>query len=101
MTRLWAYVLTLVAAAAAAWLALAHGEPALDGGAAPWWAIALGFAAAELCVVHVEFRRSAHSFSLGDVPFVLGLIFASGHEFVFGALVGTAAVMVLHRRLPP
>ena len=34
-----------------------HAEPHL-----PWWAVALGFAAAELCVVHVRFRRSAHSF---------------------------------------
>ena len=48
----------------------------------PWWAVALGFAFAEICVVHVRFRRSAHSFSLADLPFVFGLVFASGDEFV-------------------
>src|SRR6185295_8170707 len=28
----------------------------------PWWGLALGFLAAERCVVHLHFRRSAHSF---------------------------------------
>ena len=64
--------------------AIPHAEPHL-----PWWAVALGFAAAELCVVHVRFRRSAHSFSLADLPFVFGLVFATGDDFVLGALVGT------------
>ena len=59
----------------------------------PWWAVALGFAGAELCVVHVRFRRSAHSFSLADLPFVFGLVFATGDDFVLGALVGTAIVL--------
>ena len=72
----------------------AHGTPQL-----PWWAVALGFAAAEVCVVHVRFRRSAHSFSLADLPFVFGLVFATGDAFVLGALVGTAVVWGLVRRL--
>ena len=67
----------------------------------PWWLIALGFAAGELCVVHLEFRRSAHSFSLADVPMVLGLLFSSAPQLLAGALVGTGLVYVLHRRLPP
>src|SRR5699024_9289206 len=53
----------------------------------------------EICVVHVRFRRSAHSFSLADVPFVFGLVFASGDAFVLGALVGTAVIWGLVRRL--
>ena len=43
----------------------------------PWWGLALGFLAAERCVVHLHFRRSAHSFSLGDLPLVFGLLFAT------------------------
>ena len=65
----------------------------------PWWAVALGFAAAELCIVHVRFRRSAHSFSLADLPFVFGLVFATGDEFVLGAIVGHLIVLGLIRRL--
>ncbi len=72
----------------------AHATPHL-----PWWAVALGFFCAEICVVHVRFRRSAHSFSLADVPFVFGLVFASGDAFVLGALIGTGIVWGFVRRV--
>src|SRR3954470_16476195 len=96
----WVYVVALAAVAAAGWALITHGiaphgEPEL-----PWWAVALGFACAEVCVVHVRFRRSAHSFSLADLPFVFGLVFAGGDAFVIGALVGTGIVWGLVRRLP-
>ena len=57
----------------------------------PWWAIAIAWAVAEPCVVHLHFRRSAHSFSLADFPFVFGLAFASGDGFLLGALLGAGA----------
>jgi hypothetical protein len=66
----------------------------------PWWAIAAGFVVAEACVVHLEFRRSAHSFSLADIPFVFGLAFASGDDFVAGALLGTGAVYAFRGLAP-
>ena len=47
---------------------LGAGPSSLD---VPWWALAAGFLAAERCVVHLHFRRSAHSFSLGDLPLVV------------------------------
>src|SRR5215471_13708627 len=95
----WAYVTALAVLAAVAWITITHGEPAHGAPRLPWWAVALGFAGAEVCVVHVRFRRSAHSFSLADVPFVFGLVFASGDAFVLGALVGTGFVWGLVRRL--
>src|SRR4051794_12744670 len=95
----WAYVVALAALAAAAWITITRGEPAHGTPQLPWWAVALGFAGAEICVVHVRFRRSAHSFSLADVPFVFGLVFASGDAFVLGALIGTGIVWGLVRRL--
>jgi diguanylate cyclase (GGDEF)-like protein len=66
----------------------------------PWWSLALGFLVAERCVVHLHFRRSAHSFSLGDIPLVFGLLFSSSHELIIGTLIGTTIVLVLDRRLP-
>ena len=63
----------------------------------PWWAIAAGFALAEACVVHLEFSRNAHSFSLADIPFVFGLLFAGGGDFLAGALLGTALVYAWRR----
>jgi diguanylate cyclase (GGDEF)-like protein len=67
----------------------------------PWWLVALAFAVAERCVVHVHFRRGAHSFSLGDIPLVFGLIFCSPQGVVAASVLGSAVVLVLDRRLPP
>jgi diguanylate cyclase (GGDEF)-like protein len=66
-----------------------------------WWWLALGFLVGERCVVHLEFSRNAHSFSLGDVPLVFGLVLASGSDLVIAAVVGPALTLLLDRRLPP
>ena len=66
-----------------------------------WWWLALGFLVGERCVVHLEFSRNAHSFSLGDVPLVFGLVLATGHDLVVAAVVGPALTLLLDRRLPP
>jgi diguanylate cyclase (GGDEF)-like protein len=97
----WIYVIALAAAAAACWIVVVHGLHPLMQPALPTWTVAGGFLCAELCVVHLQFRRSAHSFSLGDVPFVFGLVFLGGDALVIAALVGTGLVWALHRRLPP
>jgi diguanylate cyclase (GGDEF)-like protein len=96
---IWLYVALLTGLAVAAFFAFVRGEPALAGPHVPWWALALGFLVAERAVVHLQFRRSAHSFSLADIPFVFGLLFASGDEFVAAALLGAGAVWAI-RRLP-
>jgi diguanylate cyclase (GGDEF)-like protein len=67
----------------------------------PLWALLLGFAAAERFVVHVHFRRSAHSLSLGELPLVFALIFASGQDLVVAGALGPVLVLMLDRRLPP
>ena len=95
----WLYVAALAVLAASAWALVSHDNAPHATPQLPWWAVALGFAFAEICVVHVSFRRSAHSFSLADVPFVFGLVFATGDDFVLGALVGTGIVWGLIRRL--
>ncbi len=66
----------------------------------PWWLLALGFLAAERCVVHLHFRRSAHSFSLGDLPLVFGLLFATPIDLVVAGLIGPIVVLLVDRRLP-
>jgi diguanylate cyclase (GGDEF)-like protein len=74
---------------------------ALSGPRISWWLLAIGFFVAERGVVHLQFRRSAHSFSLGDIPLVFGLVFASSQDLILGGLIGTAATLLLDRRLPP
>ncbi|HEY1565473.1 MAG TPA: GGDEF domain-containing protein [Solirubrobacteraceae bacterium] len=65
------------------------------------WILLVAFAAAERFVVHVHFRRSAHSMSLGEIPLVFGLVFASGHDVILAGVIGRLLVLGVHRRLPP
>ena len=93
------YGLVLAALAAALFLTAVKGEAPLAKPHLPWWVIAVAWAVAEACVVHLQFRRSAHSFSLADLPFVFGLLFASGGHFLAGALIGAGIAYAI--RLPP
>src|SRR6201999_3078775 len=63
--------------------------------------LAFGFAASELTVVHIEFRRDAHSVSLNEIPLVVALAFASPGHLLLAQLLGASAVLVLHRRQAP
>ncbi len=97
----WGLNLALIAAAAALYAGPVHGLRPLADPHLPWWAIAIAFAIAERCVVHLHFRRGAHSFSLGDIPLVFGVIFCSAESFVLGCLLGCGLVLLFDRRLPP
>ena len=66
----------------------------------PWWLVALGFAAAERWVVHLHFRRSTHSLSLGELPLVAGLLFLPAHELVLAGLVGSTLALAFDREIP-
>src|SRR4051794_31184573 len=78
-----------------------QGTPPLHDPHISWWWLALGSLVGERCVVHLEFSRNAHSFSLGDVPLVFGLVLATGNDLVIAAVVGPALTLLLDRRLPP
>src|SRR4051794_11280247 len=94
------YGCALAIVAAVLYVTVVHGTEPLDHPYLPWWSIAMAWIVAEACVVHLHFRRSRHSFSLADLPFVFALAFASGDAFFVGALVG-AGVAYTMRRLPP
>src|SRR4051812_44010648 len=100
MSGIVVYGSALAALALALFVFAVHGVGPLSEPQLPWWAIAVFWALAETCVVHLHFRRSAHSFSLADFPFVFGLAFASGDGFVLGELLGAGAAYAF-RRLPP
>lgn len=67
----------------------------------PWWSIAGLFLLAEVCVVHLQFRREAYSFSLSEIPLVLGLFFLTPAALVVAQLVGSGAALMFHRRQSP
>lgn len=58
------------------------------------------FYLAELAVVHLEFGRQAHSFSMSEFALVLGLFFASPTEVILANLAANALVLTIHRRQP-
>jgi diguanylate cyclase (GGDEF)-like protein len=66
--------------------------------AVPWWLLAGLFCAAEICVVHLQFRREAQSFSLSEVPLTIGLFFDRPLAVVLACLLGVAVALTLHRR---
>jgi diguanylate cyclase (GGDEF)-like protein len=90
----------LMLVAVTAFMTVARGLEPFDDPEITWWMLAPGFFIAERCVVHLHFRRDAHSFSLGDIPLVLGLIFATPEQLLLGGLLGNFATLVIDRRLP-
>ena len=89
--------------AAAGLLLLSHlgHSPVSTGFTLPWWALAPMCAVVEICVVHLHFRRDAHTIALGEVPLVLGLFFTAPAALVAGRVAGSAAALLLHRRQRP
>src|SRR5438067_1459193 len=58
------------------------------------------FALAESCVVHVYVDRQARTFSLSEIPLVLGLVYLSPLALVAARLVGSLAALLSVRRQP-
>jgi diguanylate cyclase (GGDEF)-like protein len=65
-----------------------------------WFHLAIGFFISELTVVHLRFRRDAHSFSMSEIPLVIGFFLVAPVELVIGQLVANAFVLTFNRRQP-
>ncbi|MEX2546974.1 MAG: EAL domain-containing protein [Chloroflexota bacterium] len=99
--RIWVLTGAMALLAAALFFAVAiRPEPHFTPISIPWWALAIGFYLAETNVVHLEFRRTAHTFSLSEIPLVVGLMFATPVDFVLANVVGAGVGLVLIRRQP-
>ena len=98
-TRVWLFNLVLAAVGAATFLVgVRNIGPTHPPFHFEWWSLAIGFCLAEIFVVHVEFRRDAHSVSLSEIPLVLGLFFAAPAQLALAQFVGAGVALVLHRR---
>jgi diguanylate cyclase (GGDEF)-like protein len=101
-TRVWALNAGMIATtlylyfAHVRHLAVIHGPFRL-----PWWALAIALCCTEIFVVHIEFRRDAHSFSLSEIPLALGLFLAAPTDLVIAQFVGAAVALYFHRRQSP
>ncbi|SDD39954.1 diguanylate cyclase (GGDEF) domain-containing protein [Geodermatophilus telluris] len=64
----------------------------------PWVVWAVAFALTETLVVHVQWQREAHTFSMGDLVLAAGLFLAPPTDLVLAQLAGATVAFVLHRR---
>jgi diguanylate cyclase (GGDEF)-like protein len=95
MHRIWWLNAALLIAALLVSTAV-FGGPAIAHPLVPWYVLAAAVAACEVWPVR-PFPRSAHAFSLTEVPAAMGLIFATGTDYIVGLALGTAAAMILTR----
>ncbi|MDQ3878898.1 MAG: GGDEF-domain containing protein, partial [Actinomycetota bacterium] len=56
------------------------------------------FLGAEVFIVHLQFRRDAHSFALSEIPLVAGLFFVSPGVLITAQLLGAAIALVRRRQ---
>ncbi len=70
-------------------------------GPLPFLALTAAFALAEVFVVHLHFRRDAHSFSLLEFPLVLGLFLTTPTVVIMSQVCGAGLALGAHRRQPP
>ena len=63
-----------------------------------WYWLALAFYLAEVLVVHLQFRKQAHTLSLTEIGLTLGLLLAAPSALLIGQLAGTFVALVLNRR---
>jgi diguanylate cyclase (GGDEF)-like protein len=64
----------------------------------PWVLWAAAFAASEMLVVHVQWQRDAHTFSISDLVLAAGLYLAAPADLVTALVVGAGVALALHRR---
>ncbi|CAN5427174.1 EAL domain-containing protein [soil metagenome] len=97
--RVWAcnVVLAVIAVALTATVIARLPLPAARA-AAPLWLLVIAFAAAEMLVVHLHYGRASHSFSLSEIPLVVGLYFAAPLALVAMRVLGSGYALWAHRR---
>src|SRR2546423_2212436 len=66
----------------------------------PWIGIATLFFLSEAYVVHFQLRRDAHSFSLNEIPLVIGLFFLSPGQLVLAQVTGAALALLKRGQSP-
>jgi diguanylate cyclase (GGDEF)-like protein len=64
----------------------------------PWWAVAVGFALAEVFVIHVPMARSAHTHTLSEIPSVLALVFLAPSGYLLATLLGSGLALIVVER---
>ncbi|MGZ9159719.1 MAG: putative bifunctional diguanylate cyclase/phosphodiesterase [Candidatus Limnocylindrales bacterium] len=97
--RVWSFTLLLATLALIGYVADArHMSAYVSPVSVPWPVLAVAFLAAETKVIVVHFRRETHSFSLSEVPAVIGLFFVTPDEYMLAVLTGSALALLVTAR---
>ena len=97
--RVWLFVGLVAALAVWLFLAVVRELPVPRAPfTLPLWLAAVSFYVIEIKVVHLHFRRGAHSFSLSEVPLVIGLFFVAPSDLVVAHALAGGAALLIHRR---
>ena len=99
--RVWAFNAVLALACVLVWVIAIHGLDAPAFGLTPvltWYWLALAFYLAEVLVVHLQFRKQAHTISLTEIGLTLGLLLSAPAALLIGQLAGTFVALVVNRR---
>jgi len=98
-TRVWLFTLLICALAVALGLAIVPSAmPANPPVTVPWWLLVVAFYVVEAKVIHLHIGRSAHSFSMSEIPLVFGLFLVAPAEFIAARVIGSGLALVLSRR---
>jgi hypothetical protein len=90
---------TVAAAAVALFVIVVRSLPEVSTAVTlPWLLWAAAFAVCEALVVHVQWQREAHTFSVGDLVLGAGLILTAPQDLVLAQVVGAGATLLLYRR---
>jgi diguanylate cyclase (GGDEF)-like protein len=102
--RVWVFIAAVGVVSAGVWAVdLTGAQPLAPAGGLPvtWWELAVAFYLAEVFVVHLQFRKQAHTLSLTEIGLVLGLLLASPANLLAAQVVGTGLALSIHRRQRP
>jgi diguanylate cyclase (GGDEF)-like protein len=96
--RVWTLTAFLLAAAIAlSILEVPRGAPRALQVPVPWPLIALAFYVVETRVVHLHIGRSAHSFSMAEIPLLFGLFFLEPVSFIAARMIGGGVALAVAR----
>jgi diguanylate cyclase (GGDEF)-like protein len=98
--RIWLLTSAILAATVAVYVFGVRALPGAEGETThvPWLVLAVLFYLAEAFVIHLHFRREAHTLTLNEYGLVLGLLFVSPHQLIAAQLLGAFVALFLHRR---
>src|SRR5688500_14946796 len=99
---IWLLAALVAGTAVALYVAVVRDLPAYtDGFQIPWWALAAGFAATEVFVIHAHVRGSALTLSLSEIPLVIGLLLGLPTELILAQVLGPLLVLLWVRGTEP